>query len=286
MESQYVRKDVWEVNICGFEDFMKNQVWSGTTNTHFLAHASQHRKPFTNLQEAQAYVAAEIPNERSRVTYLLDLITCIYPSILAALSAIGQGGSGKRVQSQDAVAFSAPVCPVLRNANKKKRALPNVHIASTIGLSGNVKSGKGKTGVDLRYYLFKEFKNVPEDQQEKLKKSRSNNKRKVSGRWKDRGNGGNNSNKRMTCAISSIMSKHNETFKAISESQVVFPAALPSLSIPVGQNAQVGSTTDVVSVAMDPRIKFNEDQEKLMNAAQVAAVKVQGILKKKSRAGS
>ena len=54
----------------------------------------------------------------------------------------------------------------------------------------------------------------------------------------------------------------------------------------MGQNAQVGSTTDVVSVAMDPRIKFNEDQEKLMNAAQVAAVKVQGILKKKSRAGS
>ena len=56
----------------------------------------------------------------------------------------------EKVHFEDAVAFLATVCPVLRNANKKKNTHPNAHIASTTGLSGKVKSGKGKTGVDLQ----------------------------------------------------------------------------------------------------------------------------------------
>ena len=81
--------------------------------------------------------------------------------------------------------------------------------------------------------------------------------------------------------IPSIMSKHDETLKATAESQVALIAALSSLSIPVAHNAQVGSTNVVVP---DLRVKLKEDQAKLMNAAQVAAVElqVQGILKKKS----
>ena len=90
----------------------------------------------------------------------------------------------KRVHFEDAAAFLAPVCPVLRNANKRK-TLPNAHITSTTGLSGNVKSGKGKTGVDLRYYPFKEFKNLPEDRQDELKEWQTNNRRKVSGGGKE-----------------------------------------------------------------------------------------------------
>ena len=40
MKSQHAGKDAWEANIHRSEDFTKNQVWSGTTNTCFLAHAS------------------------------------------------------------------------------------------------------------------------------------------------------------------------------------------------------------------------------------------------------
>ena len=76
MESQHAGNNIWEDNICIAEDFLKNQAWSGTANTRFLAHAS-HRKSFTELQEAHAYVAVEIPNQRSCVPYLIDSITCI-----------------------------------------------------------------------------------------------------------------------------------------------------------------------------------------------------------------
>ena len=75
---------------------------------------------------------------------------------------------------------------MLMNANKKKKTLLNTHIASVIGLSGKMKSGKGKTGVDLRYYPFEEFKNLYEDQQDELKEWLTNNNRKVSGREKER----------------------------------------------------------------------------------------------------
>ena len=81
---------------------------------------------------------------------LLDSITSIDTSILAALAVIHQDENGtKRVHFEDAVAFLAPACPVLMNTNKIKETFPNTHIASTTGLSGNVKSGNGKTGVDL-----------------------------------------------------------------------------------------------------------------------------------------
>jgi len=86
MESQHAGKDVWDDNIKNAEDFLQNRKWSGTTTIPFLHHAAQHRKSFTELQEAQCYVAVEVPNQRSRVKYLIDSITSIDPSILAGLA--------------------------------------------------------------------------------------------------------------------------------------------------------------------------------------------------------
>ena len=83
--------------------------------------------------------------------------------------------------------------------------------------------------------------------------------------------GGNGVNKKM-----SIMSKHDVTFRAMSESRVALTTVLSSLSIPGGQNTHVGSATAVVPVAMDPRVTIKDHQAKLMNAAEVATVKLQG----------
>ena len=126
-------------------------------------------------------------------------ITSIDPSIRIVLAAICQDDNGERVHFEDNVAFEVIACPVLRNANKKKKALPNAHIASTTGLSGKLKSGKDNIGVDLKYYPFKEFKNLPEDQQDELKEWRTNNRRKVSGGGGNHGNGDKNSTRRMKC---------------------------------------------------------------------------------------
>ena len=63
MESQHAGKDVWEDNICIAEDLLKDRLWSRTTNTRFLAHAPQHQKSFTELQEVQTYIAVEVPDQ-------------------------------------------------------------------------------------------------------------------------------------------------------------------------------------------------------------------------------
>ena len=79
------------------------------------------------------------------------------------------------------------------------------------------------------------------------------------------------------------------TFKAISESQLAMTATLTNLTAG-GQDAHVGNTV-VAPPATEPRITFvmpsqattKENQAKLLNAAHVAVVKLQGILKKKAR---
>ena len=86
----------------------------------------------------------------------------IDPIVIASLANIRQDETGKRVNFEDTVAYLAPSYPMLSNANKKKKTLPNANISSTAKLNGNVKPGYGKTGVDLCYYPYKEFNQLPE----------------------------------------------------------------------------------------------------------------------------
>ena len=88
--------------------------------------------------------------------------------------------------------------------------------------------------------------------------------------------------------ISSSISNNEASFKAIFESQLTMTVALTFFTTG-GQAAHVGRTI-VAPPAMEPRVAFDtdpqattrEEQAKLLNAAQVATVKLQGIIKKKA----
>ena len=112
-------------------------------------------------------------------------------------------------------------------------------------------------------------------------KNKDNNKRT--------GDDNKNGSKRQRREISSLITNNDAAFQAIAESQLALTAALSNLTTG-GPTAQVGSTI-IAPLAVAPQVTFASDQKgepqvnqvQLVNAAQVADVKLQGILSKKSK---
>ena len=104
----------------------------------------------------------ECPNERSPVTYLLNSIECKDPDLLVAVAANNQHEAGKRIHFEDAVAFIIPCCPVA--ARKVKKTHFAAQTAATNGLNMTLKSGIGKTGVELRFHKHADVCKFPEEQ--------------------------------------------------------------------------------------------------------------------------
>ena len=146
---------------------MQNTQWTGNTSIKFIAHASKHRLE---------YVAVECPNKRSRVTYLLISIECKDPNLLAAVAAIKRDKAEKYVNFEDAVAFITPCCPVTVKQVKEKHFANQV--SATNGLNTTLKSGIGKTGVELQFHKHTDFWKLPEEQHEEVKVFQADQKKK------------------------------------------------------------------------------------------------------------
>jgi hypothetical protein len=58
-----------------------------------------HRKAYITLTKCAEHILVEIPNDRARVTYLLDSFNTIDPSILAAMAAVRQDDADNRVST-------------------------------------------------------------------------------------------------------------------------------------------------------------------------------------------
>ncbi len=63
------------------------------------------RKAWISMQECADHVPVDVPNERARVTYLMDSIKTTDPTVLAALAAIRQDELDKRVNFKNSFAY-------------------------------------------------------------------------------------------------------------------------------------------------------------------------------------
>ena len=87
---------------------MMNRKFTGQGNQTLHSFAGQHRESFHSLQRCADHIALEIPNERTRVGYLLDnLKECPDKDVTAAIAAIQLDNSagGMRNDFERAVAF-------------------------------------------------------------------------------------------------------------------------------------------------------------------------------------
>ena len=112
------------------------------------------------------HTPTEIPNPRQCVTDLLDLLDGVVdPKLLAAMAAVEQDDTVKRINFKEAVNYLLPSDPV---ASKKKTG-PRATISGTVGATGSP-AKVGKTGVKLCWHDPKSFDKLTKEQKTEFQK--------------------------------------------------------------------------------------------------------------------
>jgi hypothetical protein len=180
--SQYAGADKWESEIKTKEALLHGTKWKGQSNFTLERHAAQHRNAYVSLVACAEHVDYQLPNEHSRVGYLLDSIQNNDPGLQAAMANVrtSQGVTGMRSNFEPMIAHILPYCPV---AKKKiagtKRGNGEISAIEGDKTEGNVssfgtKTGRGpKTGVHLRYHKHSEYQKLSADEQTELREWRS-----------------------------------------------------------------------------------------------------------------
>ena len=269
LKAQHAGRDVWDRIQRDAENKLQNLKWTGTTSMTLQGHMAMHRREFCSLLDCSGHIPVDVPNGRQRVTWLMNSITSLDPGILAALASIRQDEADKRVNFESAVAFLAPVCPVAAKQAKKGKLDGSANISGTSGAL----PGKGPvTGVELRYYKGREFMKLTDAQKKELKEWRANNPgaaKQAGGKRKSDSGGKPATAKKLKTLIASLTAENKEVIQALADSNSATVAAVAAGMGP-SSRATIGATT----------MKPTDTQSDCLLTAQVAALKLQSILKK------
>ena len=135
------------------------------------------------MQQCAEHIAYQLPNEHTRVGFLLEGIQCSDPGLQAAMASVrtDDGANGMRNDFEKVVAHLLPYGPIARKrAAGTKR--PPATISDTRGMYGanasaikisdaTSKDGKvsiGKTGVHLQYHTNSEYRELSTSQKKEL----------------------------------------------------------------------------------------------------------------------
>ena len=130
------------------------------------------------MQASAEHVQYQLPNEHSRVGFLLEAIQCSYPGLQAAMASIktDNGPEGMRNNFEATAAHLLPYDPVAKKrSNGQKRGSAQISSVMDPTPTTTKKPSIGKTGVHLRYYKTGEYRNLTNEQKEELKEWRANN---------------------------------------------------------------------------------------------------------------
>ena len=110
-----------------------------------------------------------MPEERKDCERFIDSIHCNDPTLLAALANVRKddGPEGMMNNFERILAYLIPCCPVAKNRNNSSS---NNIQAQVSGFE--LKKGKGKTGVEFRFYSDKEYQQLTPAQKKELKEHR------------------------------------------------------------------------------------------------------------------
>ncbi len=178
--AQYAGQDKWEAELRKQEQFLHNRKWKGQSNFLLESFCSQHRNAFVSMQACAEHVQFQLPNEHSRVGFLLDAIECPDAGLQAAMASIrtDNGPDGMRNNFESAVAHLTPYDPVAKKRQGTKRPLDvsvtfaeseaGAVTAAATAANSESKASIGKTGVHLRWHTNKEYKKLTKEQAAEL----------------------------------------------------------------------------------------------------------------------
>ena len=180
--SQYAGLDKWEAELKKQDEFLHNPRWKGNSNFPLERFVAQHRNAFVSMTQCAQHVQFQLPNEYTRVGYLLTAIQSSDAKLQAAMANVDgdTGIDGKRNNFESAASYLLPKDPVARQRSGKR---PHAEIADVDAPTAEVsafgaKQGKGKkTGVHFRYYKPEEYKKLSKAQQNELREWRKTQKK-------------------------------------------------------------------------------------------------------------
>jgi hypothetical protein len=183
LSNQYAGNDKWEAEIKNHEQLLHTRLWKGQSNFTLERFIAQHRNAFVSMQAAAEHVTYQLPNEHSRVGYLLDAIQCSDAGLQAAMASVktDQAANGLRNNFEATATHLLPYDPVQKkrvdHAGGKRNS---ADISDATGEEVNVsafgaKKGIGTSGVHLRYHSITEYKKLSREEKEELREWRKNN---------------------------------------------------------------------------------------------------------------
>ena len=116
LTSQYAGKDKWEAEIKCQEQLLHTRLSKGQSNFSLENFISQHRNDYVSMQASAEHVQYQLPNEHSRVGFLLEAIQCSDPGLQAAMASIktDNGPEGMRNNFEATAAHLLPYDPVAK----------------------------------------------------------------------------------------------------------------------------------------------------------------------------
>ena len=268
--SQHAGADKWERELKAQESFLTSRIWKGNTNFSLEWFIEQHRSAFISMEQCSQHVAFQLPNEQTRVRYLIDNIQCNDAELQASLAAIRMdktGPNAKRNNFENAVQFLLPSDPVAKK-RKLNNNNPNNNANAQISLvdgntDGKLKPSIGKTGVHFRYYKGEEYKTLSNEQKLELREWRS--KKGSSKRKADNSGDDTRDKKKFQREIASVVKKLEESRNKDKDAKA----------------AELKEITDVILAATTasaskpaPAPAPTTDQQK----AAIMATRIQGIM--------
>ena len=285
LKAQYAGAAMWDAEVKKCEDFILNRKFTGNTSMSLERFISQHRSAYVTLARCAEHVPVELPNERTRVTRLLENIDCADKDVTAAVSSIrlDDGPDGLRSDFERAVAFLAPTDPVTKN-RKGKREHGEIS-------SADVKLSRGpETGVELRYYTDAEYDKLSTEEQDELRelrRSKSPKKRKSNSDGKPPKRPGKSPSKKAANRAKFRASVVQAVKKQLLEEEEKKSAAIEAIGgILKNSYGSVASATSALKkVTISEPAKGTAKTERVNEDSQceVAAAKLYGIIESMSQ---
>lgn len=173
LKAQYVGNDKWLRELEKQESFIHNQTWSGDGSFSLESFIMQHRSANVSMTRCSDHVPYQLPNERTRVTHLLSGIRTTNMPLQSAIAHVksDDGPDGRMQDFESTAAYLSKFDPVQAKRRKTGQSGKKVTIAGV-----DLKSGVGKSGVELRYHTTDEYYNLKTPQKLELKRWRKTKK--------------------------------------------------------------------------------------------------------------
>jgi hypothetical protein len=190
--NQYAGDDKWQAELTRQDELLHNREWKGQSNFSLEKFIAQHRNAYVSMRQCAEHVTFQLPNERTRVTYLLDAVQNSDPGLQAAMAQIRTDTdplTGRMNDFEATASYLLPYDPVAkkRNAGAKRGVAAISDTTATAEVSSlTTKTGakvtKGKTGVEFRFYTHAEYQKITAPQRAELREWRD--EQKVAGTHK------------------------------------------------------------------------------------------------------